>query len=982
MWHGRGGCTTFGSHPCHGIPRERFPPNYLKEQPVSNEILKKLAEATSCEVRADDMTRQLYATDASIHQVTPQAVAFPKNAQETASVIEAAIAEKIPVIARGAGTGLAGGALGEGLVVDFSLHHRAITDLNVEARTVRVGAGVVLDQLNAFLRPHGLTFGPDVATSSRATLGGMIANDSSGARAPLYGTTIDHTRAIELALSDGRVATLGNGSADLAEERAKIEDILEACAPEVRRRFHDNIIKRWPGYGFRRYLKEKGNLARLFGGSEGTLGAVISAEVGLVPLPREKGMGLIFFDSIGEAMQATVELADLGPAAIEHIDDVCFDETRGQLQFEAVRALLELDDKPCTSVLLVEFYDDVREKLAALERKNLGLRKYICRNDREMASVWGLRKAGLSLLTGRAGPAKPVAGIEDVAVPPEKLPDYVRGLQDLLGPLGVKGSFYGHAASGMLHVRPILDLHKTMDIGKYRDITEGVFALSLRFNGSYAGEHGVGLGRTEFMEGQIGPELLDAMRRVKAVLDPSGLMNPGKIIPDGRYRIDRDLRQGERWALDRLPFAPVLGFVEKDASFVGNLEQCNGCGGCRKDEPTMCPTYRVTGEDIMATRGRANVIRAVLERRLDFEREPLLSESLEKALDNCLACKACTSECPSNVNMTLLKTELMYAKLRKHGVPLHARLVSRLDLVSKVASMAPRVTNFFLEFWPVRKIMQLTCGFSMKRSMPLYARQRFDRWFRKRMAPDKPATRGRVILWDDCYVRHYEPNIGRAAVRVLEAAGFEVVLPEGRACCGRPAFSMGRLDVVERFAKTNMRVFRDGKAPIIFLEPSCFSMFKQDYAELRVEGAEAVAGRCFTFEDFMVNLLEKEPEALSFTSMNRATAIHAHCHAKALTKPERMPQLAGMIPKNDVQLLKTGCCGMAGAFGQMDKKYDLSVKVGRELVDQLNALDPGTHVIASGTSCRHQIEHLTDFKPLHMAELLAGVLTEDVGDMP
>lgn len=936
-----------------------------------------MSGATRCEVRYDDHTRQLFATDASIYQIVPQAVAFPRSPGEAAEVIQAATAAGVSVTARGAGTGLAGGAVGDGLIVDFSPHNRGITEFNREARTVRVAPGVVLDQLNAFLRPHNLTFGPDVATSSRATLGGMIANDSSGARAPLYGTTIDHVTRLELALADGRIVELAEGEDPIPEERARIAAILEGVAPEVRRRFHDEIVKRWPGYGFRRYLKEGGSLTRLFGGSEGTLGAVVSAELNCVPLPKEKGIGLIFFDTIDEAMQATVEILDLKPAAIEHIDDICFNETRGQLPFKAVRTLLELDDKPCKSVLLVEFYDDVRERLAALEQKPIGVRKYICKDDAEMASVWALRKSGLSLLTGCKGDSKPLPGIEDVGVPPSELPAYVKGMQALMNEYGIRGSFYGHAASGMLHIRPVYDLHRGEDVKKYGELSAAVFELAKRHRGTYAGEHGVGIARTEFMADQIGPELLEAMRQVKEVLDPKGLMNPGKVVDTGRFKINQDLRQGEGSKIDQLPFEPVLGFVQKDGSFIGNLEQCNGCGGCRKDEPTMCPTYVATGEDVMATRGRSNTIRAVLERRLDPDQDPLLSEALEKALSNCLACKACTSECPSNVNMTLLKTELMYARLRKYGVPLKSRVISRIDAMSELASIAPKLTNMMLEAWPVRKAMQKLFGFSMRRPLPPYARQRFDKWFHKRKAPTASAPRGRVILWDDCYARHYEPNIGRAAVAVLEAGGFEVTLPKGRACCGRPAFSMGRLDVVERFAKTNMSVLYGSTEPIIFLEPSCYSMFKQDYAELRIDRAEETAERCHTFEDFIGDLLAEDPGALRFTEDTRGTAIHGHCHAKALTDVKRMPKLAGAIPNNEVTLLNTGCCGMAGAFGQMEEKYDLSLKVAQPLVEKIHALPEGTHVVASGTSCRHQIEHLTDKKPIHMAELLASALSEE-----
>ena len=566
-------------------------------------------------------------------------------------------------------------------------------------------------------------------------------------------------------------------------------------------------------------------------------------------------------------------------------------------------------------------------------------------------------------------------------MPPAKLPEYVRGLRGLMEPLGLEASYYGHAASGLLHVRPVVDLHDAGDIAKFRKLAEGVSALTLEFKGSLSAEHGVGIARSEFMEEQIGTELLGAMRRIKDILDPKGVMNPGKIFPDGPYRIDANLRQGAGSKMKVLPFEPLLAFAAKDHSFIGNLEQCNGCGGCRKDAATMCPTYRVTGDDLMSTRGRANTIRAVIEGRLGARETLLESPELEAALSNCLACKACTSECPSNVNMTLLKAELLHARWQRHGVPLHVRVLSRVDLLGVLASMAPSLANASLG-WPwLRRLLERHLGLSRKRPLPPYAEERFDHWFRRRIraghAPSPSrATRGRVFLWDDCFVRHNEPEIGKAGLRVLEAAGYEVALLEHRACCGRPAFSMGRLDVAADFGRMNAARLAESDAPIVFLEPSCYAMFKEDYIELKVGGADALAARSHLFEHFVGDLLDTEPDALALRSAEHGTAIHAHCHTKALSDPARLSTLAGRIPDNEVTLLDTGCCGMAGAFGAMEDKYELSVAVGAELADLVDALAPGTRLVASGTSCRHQIEHLTDAKPLHMAELLAEALAD------
>ncbi len=542
--------------------------------------------ATDCDVSFDNLTRQLYATDASLYQIKPAGVAFPKSAKQASSIIQTTAEAGLSVIPRGGGSGLSGGALGDGIVVDFSRFNRQIYDLSLEKRTVRVGAGVVLDQLNAFLKPHGLCFGPDVATSSRATLGGMIANNSSGARVPVYGTTADHVVSLELVMADGRVEIIGNGRDSLGQQRNLVMKLVGAQEREIAERMPPGMLKRWSGYALERFINTGGNLNEILIGSEGTLAAISSAELKIVPLPREKGLGLVFFASVAEAMQATVELLDLRPSAIEHIDRPLFDQTKGQLHFQAARDLLELDGKPCESILIVEFYEDVADRIALLSARRLGLRTTICQNVAEMNLVWQMRKAGLSLLTGRVGPAKPVAFIEDAAVRPAQLPAYVAGLESLMNPLGLEVCYYGHAATGLLHVRPVLDLHSAADLRKYRLVADGVSALIRQFKGSLAAEHGVGIARTEYMEEQVGPHLLQVMREIKRAFDPKNIFNPGKLIGDGEFRIDGNLRTTFEEHLP-LPFEPVLAFAFKDRSFVGNLEQCNGCGGCRKDAPTM-----------------------------------------------------------------------------------------------------------------------------------------------------------------------------------------------------------------------------------------------------------------------------------------------------------------------------------------------------------------------------------------------------------
>src|SRR6266498_1206229 len=520
---------------------------------------------TGCDARFDNLTRQLYATDASIYQIHPVGAAFPKTAEQASLVIHATADAGLSITPRGAGTSLVGNAIGDGLIVDFSRYNRQITDLDLEKRCVRVGAGVVLDQLNDFLRPHGFCFGPDVATSSRATLGGMIANNSSGARCPVYGTTADHVLSLQTVMADGRIEKIGSMHESLAAERARIENLIRARSAEMIERWPPGLIKRWPGYGIERFLGAPTDLTNIFAGSEGTLAAIFSAELKISPLPSEKGLGLIFFPSVDEAMQTTVELLDLKPASIEHIDRPLLDQTKGQLHFQAARDLLELDAQPCESILIVEFYDDVAERLSILQSRKIGLRTKILTEPAQMNLVWSVRKSGLSLLTGCIGPAKPVAFIEDAAVRPAQLTEYVSGLRSIMKPLGLEASYYGHAASGLLHVRPVLDLHNANDLKKFRQVADQTSELVRQFKGSLSAEHGVGIARTEYMREQLGDELLEVMRAIKNAFDPKNIFNPGKIFADGRHKIDNHLRENFTRPLE-LPFQPRLAFAFKDRS--------------------------------------------------------------------------------------------------------------------------------------------------------------------------------------------------------------------------------------------------------------------------------------------------------------------------------------------------------------------------------------------------------------------------------
>jgi Fe-S oxidoreductase len=464
------------------------------------------------------------------------------------------------------------------------------------------------------------------------------------------------------------------------------------------------------------------------------------------------------------------------------------------------------------------------------------------------------------------------------------------------------------------------------------------------------------------------------MQEIKASFDPHHLFNPGKIIPDGRFKFDSDLRLGAGYEL-KLPFTPVLAFAAKDGSFIRNLEQCNGCGGCRKETPTMCPTFLVTGDELMSTRGRANLIRAVLEGRGLNGSPPLRAPELEQALSNCLSCKACTSECPSNVNLALLKAELLFARSRQEGLSIRQRLFSSVNVLGRLGRAVPWLANAALDSLLLRSLLAKLAGVAWQRPLPHYTSLRFERWFARRPRP-AATPRGRVILWDDTFVRYHEPQIGMAAVKVLDAAGFEVELVRGRKCCGRPAFSQGRLDKASDLGRHNLDLLRvaGGHWPILFLEPSCYSMFVQDYIELGLGAAQQIAQRCFFFEQFIQQLLGQEPDALTFKTHPGRVIIHAHCHLKSLMDPGFLQRLAERLPQREVTLLNSGCCGMAGAFGAQSEKYELSLKVAEPLIHHVRSQPFGTVVVASGTSCRHQIEHLAPVRARHMAEVLAEAL--------
>jgi len=925
-----------------------------------NAASRRVLESLDCEVRLDELTRTLYATDASIHRLMPSAVAFPRNRAECVELMRTLSDIGTPLTPRGAGTGLVGACLGEDVVLDCSRHLGSIGELSREEQTILVEPGVVLDRLNVVASEAGLCFGPDVATASRATLGGMIANDSSGAHAPVYGTTAEHVVALEILLPGGETAWVGKDHSGPAPLKAAAASLVEQHLRAIREHLPRDLVKRRPGYALASFADCPQDLSRLLCGSEGTLALILTALLRLVPKPEKEGLAVLKFARLDEAMEAAAALIPLGPAAIEHLDRIVFERTRHLRTFKAVRELLDLDSSPCESLLLVEFFDDIREHGAELAEAVPGAELILCRDAGERELVWEMRRSGLSLVTGCVGPAKPATVIEDVCVPPAALPAYVRGLRKILDERGLQASFYGHAASGLLHVRPTLDLHELRDIRLLREVAEETTALASRFGASIAGEHGVGISRTEFLKGHLGEEIVHLSAEIKSLFDPRGLMNPGKIVDTGRYRLDQDLRLGPDSEI-RLPFEPLAAFIEKDRDFVGNLEQCNGCGGCRKDAPVMCPSFTAIPEELYSTRGRANLLGAALRGQLPGGID---SAELHEALSSCLSCKACKRECPSGVDMALLKAETLQARPR--GASLADRLISRAETLGRIGSATAPFSNLAIRFRPLRILMEKLLGLDARRVLPPFRRDRFDTWFRRIGRAGNPKEGRPVLLWDDTWVRYNEPEIGRAAVKVLQHLGFRVELPPGRKSCGRPAMSRGRMQMARKMAEHNLGLLRGmDEIPILFLEPSCWSAFVDEYRQFELEGAEEIAARCFLFENF----LRRDVQA-PIGRLEARVAVHGHCHAKALGSRPDLEGVFGMIEGLEVRWLDSGCCGMAGAFGMIRKHRELSDAVAEDLLSMLRALPGGERVVAAGTSCRHQIRELGGFEVQHPAELL------------
>ena len=945
-------------------------------------LMQDLQKRIAGEVRFDAVSRMQYSTDASIYQIEPLGVVIPRRPEDVIATVEVACQHGVPVLPRGGGTGLAGQTIGRAIIIDMSNHMHEVLECNTAEQWAWVQPGLVQDELNAYLRPHGFLFGPDTSTSNRATIGGMIGNNSAGARSILYGKTIDHVLEVKAVLSDGSTAWFGPVDKAMLEQKMRGNTLEAQIYRDIVRLAQDNreaILERYPkilrrvsGYNLDEFLRDGPvNIAKMLVGSEGTLAVVTAAKMRLEPRPKATGLLAVHFDDMIASVEATNAILPFQPSAIEMIDRQIIDAAR--VSKELAGSMPFVQGHP-DALLAVEFYadsaaeaaDKVEKLEAQLRRDKWGYAYTKALTPQEQANVWKVRKAGLGLLMSTRDERKPIAFIEDTAVDPARLPDFLRRFRQIIADHDTTAGYYGHASVGCLHIRPGINLKKQSEVDKMVAMMGEISDLVLEYGGCMSGEHGDGLARSWLNEKHFGPTLYKAFKDVKRAFDPHNRMNPGKVVDGPSPR--ENLRHGPSYQAINLK--THLDF-RRDGGFETAIDMCNGNGECRKlTEGTMCPSYMATRDEKHSTRGRANMLRAILSGRLP--QEEFTGKGLYDALDLCLECKACKTECPSNVDMAKLKYEFLSHYYARHGTPWRARLFANIALLSHLGQMTAPVSNWLARS-ALGKWFQSRLGIAPQRTLPAFARETFSTWF-QRHSRRTPATRGKVVLFHDTFVEYNYPEVGQAATQLLEAAGFEVVLV-ARECCGRPAISKGQLDIGTTFAQHNIRLLapyaRQG-VPILGIEPSCILTLREDYLDL-VPGEEAslVAQHVLTIDEFLFQLHQKGELELEFTSAPKQLLFHGHCHQKALVGSA--PTLAVLrLPSGyQVQEIASGCCGMAGSFGYEAEHYEVSMQIGSQrLFPAVQAAAADVDIVANGISCRQQIQHATGRQARHLVEVL------------
>ena len=955
--------------------------------PIDRDALRRdLEQHLEGEVRFDSVSRGLYSTDASVYQIEPLGIVVPRSREDLVRLVRICAQHRCPLTMRGGGTSQAGQAIGPGLVADTSKYLHRILELNVAERWVRVEPGVVLDELNAHLQRHGLRFAPDISTASRATIGGMMANNSSGARSVLYGKTIDHVLGQEVVLSDGSIVDFGplapadleaacSGSNLAAQCYRVVREVTAQHAEEIDRRF-PKVVRRVGGYSLEEFIRpeQRFDMTKLMVGSEGTLGVVLSAKLNLVPLPNAKAVMAIQFGDLLEALEAAPVILRHGPSAVEVMDRFILDHTRQSAALDALRRGF-IDGDP-GALLCVEFYADREEdlppRLDAVERdlrqRGLGYRYHRELDVTAQARIWHLREAALGLSMAMKTEAKSLSFVEDTAVAPEKLHDYIARFLAIIERHETSAGVYAHASVGCLHVRPVVNLKTEAGVRMFESIASDVADLVLEFGGALSGEHGDGLVRSPFMAKMYGPTLYEAFRRIKHTFDPHGILNPGKIVD--APPLTTNLRYGAGYLTPN----PATYFDYTDYGGLGGaVDMCSGLGACRKKlSGTMCPSYMATLEEKHSTRGRANVLRLAMAGRL--EESGLGDQGVYDTLDLCLECRACKAECPVGVDMARFKGEFLADYWSRHGTAFEARVLGNVRTVAAWGSRLAPLSNWVAGAAPVRYLNEQILGIDRRRTLPI-----FDRRPLTQRAPAAD-DHCQAVLFNDTFTNYYDPSIGMAALDVIAAAGIRVGLAR-HGCCGRPQISKGLLgDATKLAERTTDALYPHAVAgrAIVFCEPSCLSAIREDSPALlrgeRRQQAETVAQAAVLFEEFAESLMPR----LTLTSEPKTILLHGHCHQKSMGLVPAAKSLLSKIPGASVTDLDSGCCGMAGSWGYGRKHFEISRAIGeRVLFPAVRAREPGTIVAAAGTSCRHQLHDFTGVDAVHPAVLLRSLLARD-----